>query len=70
MGFGYRAQAVAAAVRPAYAIGGIDLTTIDAVLATGIFGVAVVRAVMEARDPGAATAALLQRLAAHPRQDP
>lgn len=70
VGFGYLEQAVAAAVRPAYAIGGIDLTTIDAVLATGIFGVAVVRAVMEAQDPGATTAALLERLAAHPPQDP
>lgn len=66
VGFGYLQQAVGAAVRPAYAIGGIDLSTVDAVLATGIFGVAVVRAVMEARDPAAATAALLERLEAHP----
>jgi thiamine-phosphate pyrophosphorylase len=66
VGFGYLQQAVGAAVRPAYAIGGIDLDTVDAVLATGVFGVAVVRAVMEARDPAAATAALLERLEAHP----
>ena len=61
---------MAAAVRPAYAIGGIDLDSVDAVLATGIFGIAVVRAVMEARDPAAATAALLQRLEAHPAAIP
>lgn len=48
---------------PWVAIGGIDLTTIDSVLAAGARGVAVVRAVSAAPDPEAAAAALHRRVA-------
>jgi thiamine-phosphate pyrophosphorylase len=49
--------------RPWFAIGGIDLTTIDEVLAAGASRVVVVRAITDAEDPGAAAAALAARLA-------
>lgn len=48
--------------RPWFAIGGIDLTTISTVAAAGARRVVVVRAITEAEDPAAATAALLQHL--------
>jgi thiamine-phosphate pyrophosphorylase len=48
--------------RPWFAIGGIDLDTIDAVLETGARRVVVVRAITEAPDPRAAASALAQRL--------
>lgn len=48
---------------PTVAIGGIDLQNIDAVLATGVEGVAVVRAITTAADPVAATQQLMQRVA-------
>lgn len=54
-----------AALRPArpwFAIGGIDLTNLDQVLAAGAERVVVVRALTEAVDPGAAARALSQRL--------
>ena len=47
---------------PWFAIGGIDLGTIDQVLAAGARRVVVVRAITEADDPGAAAAALAARL--------
>jgi len=47
---------------PWFAIGGIDLSTIDQVLAAGARRVVVVRAITEAADPGAAAAALAARL--------
>lgn len=50
--------------RPWFAIGGIDATTIDEVLAAGARRVVVVRAVTEAEDPRAAAAALRARLVA------
>jgi thiamine-phosphate pyrophosphorylase len=50
--------------RPWFAIGGIDLANLDAVLATGARGVVVVRAITEAADPAAAAAAFATRLAA------
>jgi thiamine-phosphate pyrophosphorylase len=50
--------------RPWFAIGGIDLNTIDDVIAAGARRVVVVRAVTEADDPAAATRALATRLAA------
>jgi thiamine-phosphate pyrophosphorylase len=50
------------AARPWFAIGGIDLGTLDAVLAAGARRVVVVRAITEAADPAAATAALAARL--------
>lgn len=49
--------------RPWFAIGGIDLDTLDEVLEAGARRVVVVRAVTEADDPGAATAELARRLA-------
>jgi thiamine-phosphate pyrophosphorylase len=48
--------------RPWFAIGGIDLDTMDAVLETGARRVVVVRAITEAPDPRAAASALAQRL--------
>ena len=50
--------------RPWFAIGGIDLTTIDQVLAAGAERVVVVRAITEAEDPRAAAAELRARLTA------
>jgi thiamine-phosphate pyrophosphorylase len=49
---------------PFFAIGGIDLATVDAVVAAGARRVAVVRAIAEAEDPGAATRGLRAALAA------
>ena len=57
-----RHAAVAATAKPWFAIGGIDLTTIDAVVAAGARRVVVVRAITEADDPAAAAAALRARL--------
>jgi thiamine-phosphate pyrophosphorylase len=48
--------------RPWFAIGGIGLPELDAVLAAGATRVVVVRAITEAADPGAAAAAFAQRL--------
>ncbi|MGE5764095.1 MAG: thiamine phosphate synthase, partial [Mycobacterium leprae] len=50
--------------RPWFAIGGIDATTLDEVLAAGARRVVVVRALTEADDPGAAARALAGRLRA------
>jgi thiamine-phosphate pyrophosphorylase len=49
--------------RPWFAIGGIDLTNLDEVLAAGAGRVVVVRAITDADDPAAATAAFVKRLA-------
>jgi thiamine-phosphate pyrophosphorylase len=49
--------------RPWFAIGGIDASTIDAVLLAGAERVAVVRAVTEAEDPATAVAALIEQIA-------
>jgi hydroxymethylpyrimidine kinase/phosphomethylpyrimidine kinase/thiamine-phosphate diphosphorylase len=48
---------------PTVAIGGIDVQNIDAVLATGVDGVAVVRAITTATDPVVATQQLMQHIA-------
>jgi thiamine-phosphate pyrophosphorylase len=48
--------------RPWFAIGGIDGSTLDQVLAAGARRVVVVRAVTDADDPGAAAASLATRL--------
>jgi thiamine-phosphate pyrophosphorylase len=45
-------------VAPFVAIGGIDLSTLPGVLATGVGSAAVVRAITEAPDTAAAVAAL------------
>jgi thiamine-phosphate pyrophosphorylase len=58
-GFGGLARIVAAAGRPAYAIGGLSHGDAAAVRATGAIGMAVVSAVVRADDPEAATRALL-----------
>jgi thiamine-phosphate pyrophosphorylase len=56
-------EAVAAASRPVLAIGGIDAAHIAAVRAAGAHGVAVIRAILTAEHPAAATRALLAALA-------
>ncbi|WP_031506581.1 thiamine phosphate synthase [Streptomyces megasporus] len=48
--------------RPWFAIGGIDASNLDEVLAAGARRVVVVRAITEADDPGAAAAELAERL--------
>jgi thiamine-phosphate pyrophosphorylase len=48
--------------RPWFAIGGIDAGNLDQVLDAGARRVVVVRAITEADDPGAATAALAKRI--------
>jgi thiamine-phosphate pyrophosphorylase len=50
---------------PGYAIGGIDLDNLDAVLAAGAERVSVVRAIMAADDPERVTARFLEKLHAH-----
>lgn len=49
--------------RPWFAIGGIDLSNLDEVLAAGARRAVVVRAITEASDPGAAAAEFARRLA-------
>ncbi len=49
--------------RPWFAIGGVDLMTLDEVLDAGARRVVVVRAITEADDPGAAVAEFARRLA-------
>lgn len=56
------AAATAAPERPWFAIGGIDLTNLDEVLARGATRVVVVRAITEAPDPGAAAAEFARRM--------
>ncbi len=63
VGLDYVRQAAAASPIPFFAIGGIDATTLDGALAAGASRVAVVRAITQAADAGAASAALLARLA-------
>ena len=48
--------------RPWFAIGGIDLNRLDTVLAAGATRIVVVRAITDADDPAAATAAFARRL--------
>ena len=56
----------ASAGPPWFAIGGIDLNTLGAVLDAGARRIVVVRAITEAEDPGAAAAALAERLRGTP----
>jgi thiamine-phosphate pyrophosphorylase len=56
--------AATAPERPWFAIGGIGLAELDAVLEAGARRVVVVRAITEADDPGAAAAEFARRLAA------
>jgi thiamine-phosphate pyrophosphorylase len=55
-------EAVTATSHPVLAIGGIDAGAVAAVQAAGAAGVAVIRALCAAADPGAATRALLAAL--------
>jgi thiamine-phosphate pyrophosphorylase len=57
------AEAVRAARVPLLAIGGIDAARVAALRPTGIAGVAVIRAILAAPDPGAATRTFLAALA-------
>ena len=50
--------------RPWFAIGGIDLSNLDEVIARGARRVVVVRAITDAEDPGAAAAEFARRLRA------
>ncbi|MCW2523298.1 MAG: thiamine-phosphate pyrophosphorylase [Frankiales bacterium] len=59
-----RATAERAPERPWFAIGGIDESNLDDVLAAGARRVVVVRAITEAEDPGAAAARIKARLPA------
>lgn len=61
-----RYAAAAAAGRPWFAIGGIDLSNVDEVLAAGARRIVVVRAITEAGDPGTAAAKLAERVRAYP----
>ena len=63
VGLAYVAQAAAECPIPCFAIGGIDLSNLAAVVAAGARRVAVVRAITAAPDPRAASAALLEALA-------
>ncbi|WP_345711453.1 thiamine phosphate synthase, partial [Kineococcus glutinatus] len=56
-----RAAAVAGAT-PWFAIGGVDLASLEEVLEAGARRVVVVRAITQAGDPGAAAAAFARRL--------
>ena len=51
---------------PFFAIGGIDAGNVGEVIAAGARRIAVVRAITEADDPGAAAAALRARLEEEP----
>jgi len=59
---GLRAMCAVAAPVPVYGIGGMDAARAGDVRAAGAHGVAVVGAILEADDPGAAVRALLQGL--------
>jgi thiamine-phosphate pyrophosphorylase len=64
VGLDYVAAAAADCPIPWFAIGGVDATNLAAVRRAGAQRVAVIRAITEAADPGAATLALLQELGA------
>lgn len=63
VGLDYVRQAAATSPIPFFAIGGIDSTSLEEALAAGASRVAVVRAITQAADAGAASAELLGRLA-------
>ena len=64
VGLGLVHHAELSARMPFFAIGGIDLGNVDAVLAAGARRIAVVRAIAEAPDPRAAARALRDRIEA------
>ncbi|WP_072803971.1 thiamine phosphate synthase [Rhodococcoides yunnanense] len=57
-----RSTAEAAPARPWFAIGGVDVSNVDEVLATGCTRIVVVRAITQARDPQAAARELSLKL--------
>ncbi|SNS65109.1 thiamine phosphate synthase [Rhodococcoides kyotonense] len=57
-----RSTAESAPTRPWFAIGGVDATNVDEVLAAGCERIVVVRAITQARDPQAAARELSQKL--------
>ncbi|PPK95980.1 thiamine-phosphate pyrophosphorylase [Kineococcus xinjiangensis] len=61
-----RAAAATGTAKPWFAIGGIDLATLDEVLDAGARRVVVVRAITEADDPASATAEFVRRLGGAP----
>jgi thiamine-phosphate pyrophosphorylase len=61
-GLDYVRYAAANATKPWFAIGGIDIANIDAVVAAGATRAVVVRAIRDADDPGAVASALKSRL--------
>lgn len=65
-GIEFLRQAADACTLPAFAIGGIDLENLDAVVASGIHGIAVSQAIVAAEDPAAAATQLKQRLTLSP----
>jgi thiamine-phosphate pyrophosphorylase len=64
MGLAAVAALAARAPAPVFAVGGLDAQNAAGALAAGAHGVAVIRAVMAARDPGAAARALVGALPA------
>jgi thiamine-phosphate pyrophosphorylase len=64
MGLAAFAALAARAPAPVFAVGGLDAQNAAGALAAGAHGVAVIRAVMAARDPGAAARALVGALPA------
>jgi thiamine-phosphate pyrophosphorylase len=60
------AEIVSAVEVPVLAIGGINLDNLDAVLATGCAGIAVISAILSAPEPGCATRRLRAALDASP----
>jgi thiamine-phosphate pyrophosphorylase len=60
-----RHTAALGTARPWFAIGGIDAGNLDQVLDAGARRIVVVRAITEADDPGAASAALAKRVREH-----
>ena len=53
------AEAIARAPVPVLAIGGVDASNVEAVRATGVHGVSVIRAILATTDPAVATHTLL-----------
>lgn len=67
------AAAVERAVRaapalPVFALGGIDVHQLDEVMGTGVYGVAMIRACLAARDPSTASRSIIDRLARFDRR--
>ncbi|KKZ12046.1 MAG: thiamine-phosphate pyrophosphorylase [Candidatus Synechococcus spongiarum SP3] len=66
VGLDYVRQATACSPVPCFAIGGVNLENAHQAMGSGAHGIAVVRALMSASDPGAVTRQLLQVVAASP----